>query len=122
MNITHKAFPQVCLILIYYGAIATQISDLNQINDLHRARVQELETANKEFRRHMAVCEASDSAPSSSGVSSIPMDTMLKQTCDDVLQEYHPYNVSSYARNFSARNSSVFFTKLIRQHAKEEYL
>ncbi|XP_020277823.1 centrosomin isoform X3 [Pseudomyrmex gracilis] len=79
-----------------HDKFSKEISDLNQINDLHRARVQELETANKEFRRHMAVCEASDSAPSSSGVSSIPMDTMLKQTCDDVLQEYHPYNNSQY--------------------------
>lgn len=42
----------------------------------------------------MAVCEASDSAPSSSGVSSIPTDATLKQTCDDILQEYQPYNVS----------------------------
>lgn len=74
--------------------VVEQIFDLNQINDSHRARVQELESANKEFRRHMAVCEASDSAPSSSGVSSIPTDAMLKQTCD-ILQEYQPYNVSS---------------------------
>jgi len=73
--------------------VVEQIFDLNQINDSHRARVQELESANKEFRRHMAVCEASDSAPSSSGVSSIPTDTTLKQTCD-ILQEYQPYNVS----------------------------
>jgi len=40
----------------------------------------------------MAVCEASDSAASSSGVSSIPTDATLKQTCDDILQEYQPYN------------------------------
>lgn len=79
---------------MYTLSFIVQISDLNQINESHRARVQELETANKEFRRHMAVCEASDSAPSSSGVSSIPTDTTLKQTCDDILQEYQPYNVS----------------------------
>ncbi|XP_025153819.1 centrosomin isoform X3 [Harpegnathos saltator] len=79
-----------------HDKFSKEISDLNQINDSHRARVQELETANKEFRRHMAVCEASDSAPSSSGVSSIPTDTTLKQTCDDILQEYQPYNNSQY--------------------------
>jgi centrosomin len=76
--------------------IGVQISDLNQINDSHRARMQELEMANKEFRRHMAVCEASDSAPSSSGVSSIPTDATLKQACDDILQEYQPFNVSRF--------------------------
>lgn len=38
-------------------------------------------------------CEASDSAPSSSGVSSIPTDTTIKQSCDDIIQEYHSYNV-----------------------------
>jgi len=58
--------------------------------------MQELEMANKEFRRHMAVCEASDSAPSSSGVSSIPTDATLKQACDDILQEYQPFNVSRF--------------------------
>ncbi|XP_032674103.1 centrosomin isoform X3 [Odontomachus brunneus] len=79
-----------------HDKFSKEISDLNQINDSHRARVQELETANKEFRRHMAVCEASDSAPSSSGVSSIPTDTTLKQTCEDILQEYQPYNNSQY--------------------------
>ncbi|XP_011693370.1 PREDICTED: centrosomin-like isoform X2 [Wasmannia auropunctata] len=72
-----------------------EIRDLDQINDSHRARVQELETANKEFRRHMAVCEASDSTASSSGVSSIPTDATLKQTCD-ILQEYQPYNGSQF--------------------------
>lgn len=73
-----------------------EISDLNQINDSHRLRLQELEVANKELRRHVAVCEASDSAPSSSGVSSIPTDVMLKQTCDDIMQEYQTYNNSQY--------------------------
>lgn len=72
-----------------------QISDLNQINESQRARLQELEATNKELRRHVAVCEASDSAPSSSGVSSIPTDTILKQTCEDIMQEYQTYNVSS---------------------------
>ncbi|XP_018351715.1 PREDICTED: centrosomin isoform X2 [Trachymyrmex septentrionalis] len=78
-----------------HDKFSKEICDLNQINDLHRARVQELETANKEFRRHMAVCEASDSTASSSGVSSIPTDAMLKQTCD-ILQEYQPYNNSQF--------------------------
>lgn len=68
--------------------------------------MQELETANKEFRRHMVVCEASDSTASSSGVSSIPTDATLKQTCD-ILQEYQPYNVSS---PFSS--VKLFVTKL----------
>ncbi|XP_017766897.1 PREDICTED: centrosomin isoform X1 [Eufriesea mexicana] len=73
-----------------------QISDLNQINESQRARLQELEATNKELRRHVAVCEASDSAPSSSGVSSIPTDTILKQTCEDIMQEYQTYNNSQY--------------------------
>ncbi|XP_029157354.1 centrosomin isoform X2 [Nylanderia fulva] len=78
-----------------HDKFSKEIFDLNQINESHRARVQELEAANKEFRRHMAVCEASDSAPSSSGVSSIPTDTTLKQTCD-ILHEYQPYNNLQY--------------------------
>ncbi|KMQ96131.1 cdk5 regulatory subunit-associated protein [Lasius niger] len=78
-----------------HDKFSKEIFDLNQINDSHRARVQELEATNKEFRRHMAVCEASDSAPSSSGVSSIPTDTTLKQTCD-ILHEYQPYNNLQY--------------------------
>ncbi|CAK9833757.1 CDK5 regulatory subunit-associated protein 2 [Anthophora retusa] len=73
-----------------------EISDLNQINESHRARLQELEVTNKELRRHVAVCEASDSAPSSSGVSSIPTDAILKQTCEDIMQEYQAYNNSQY--------------------------
>ncbi|XP_076687404.1 phosphodiesterase 4D interacting protein centrosomin isoform X6 [Andrena cerasifolii] len=73
-----------------------EISDLNQINESHRARLQELDVANKELRRHVAVCDASDSAPSSSGVSSIPVDAILKQTCDDIMQEYQLYNNSQY--------------------------
>ncbi|XP_076643396.1 phosphodiesterase 4D interacting protein centrosomin isoform X3 [Halictus rubicundus] len=73
-----------------------EISDLNQINESHRVRMQELEVANKELRRHVAVCDASDSAPSSSGVSSIPTDGILKQTCDDIMQEYQAYNNSQY--------------------------
>ncbi|XP_024871889.1 centrosomin isoform X1 [Temnothorax curvispinosus] len=86
-----------------HDKFSKEICDLNQINESHRARVQELETANKEFRRHMAVCEASDSAASSSGVSSIPTDATLKQTCD-ILQEYQPYNVSQFWQltNYSA--------------------
>lgn len=78
-----------------HDKFSKEIFDLNQINDSHRARVQELEATNKEFRRHMAVCEASDSAPSSSGVSSIPTDATLKQTCD-ILHEYQPYNNLQY--------------------------
>ncbi|KAL6261073.1 hypothetical protein P5V15_008606 [Pogonomyrmex californicus] len=87
-----------------HDKFSKEICDLNQINDLHKARVQELETANKEFRRHMVVCEASDSAASSSGVSSIPTDATLKQTCDDILQEYQPYNNSQFWQptNYSA--------------------
>ncbi|KAK2581531.1 hypothetical protein KPH14_005187 [Odynerus spinipes] len=73
-----------------------EILDLNQINDSHRARMEELEATNKELRRHVAVCDASDSAPSSSGVSSIPTDTTLKQTCEDIIQEYQSYNPSQY--------------------------
>ncbi|KAL0115738.1 hypothetical protein PUN28_010934 [Cardiocondyla obscurior] len=80
-----------------------EICDLNQINDSHRARVRELETANKEFRRHMAMCEASDSTASSSGVSSIPTDATLKRTCD-ILQEYQSYNGPQFwqSTNYSA--------------------
>ncbi|XP_043476790.1 centrosomin isoform X3 [Leptopilina heterotoma] len=70
--------------------------DLNQINESHRMRMQELEAANKELRRHVVVCETSDSAPSSSGVSSVPTEAALKQTCDDIIQEYHSYNGSQY--------------------------
>ncbi|KAI4503280.1 hypothetical protein M0802_001502 [Mischocyttarus mexicanus] len=73
-----------------------EISDLNQINDSHRARVEELEATNKELRRHVAVCDASDSAPSSSGVSSIPTDSTLKQACEEIIQEYQNYNASQY--------------------------
>lgn len=75
------------------------VSDLNQMNDLQRTRMQELETANKELRRRV-VCETSDSAPSSSGVSSVPTESNLKQPCDDILQEFHSYNVSEYS-NFT---------------------
>ncbi|XP_032453157.1 centrosomin isoform X9 [Nasonia vitripennis] len=73
-----------------------EVTDLNQINESHRARVQELETTNKELRRHVVICEASDSAPSSSGISSIPPDVASKQACDDILNEYHTYNGSPY--------------------------
>lgn len=82
------------VIPFYNTCVHLQISDLNQINESQRARLQELEVTNKELRRHVAVCEASDSAPSSSGVSSIPTETMLKQTCEDIMQEYQSYNVS----------------------------
>nr|XP_034190787.1 centrosomin isoform X2 [Osmia lignaria] len=73
-----------------------EISDLNQVNESHRVRLQELEVANKELRRHVALCEASDSAPSSSGVSSIPTEAILKQTCEDFMQEYPAYSNSQY--------------------------
>ncbi|XP_015438709.1 PREDICTED: centrosomin isoform X2 [Dufourea novaeangliae] len=73
-----------------------EILDLNQINESHRVRLQELEVTNKELRRHVAVYDASDSAPSSSGVSSIPTDGILKQTCEDIMQEYQSYNNSQY--------------------------
>ena len=66
------------------------------MNDSHRSRLEELESVNKELRRHVVVCEASDSAPSSSGVSSIPADANHKQTCDDLFQEYQTYNVSRF--------------------------
>ncbi|XP_015517212.2 centrosomin isoform X2 [Neodiprion lecontei] len=73
-----------------------EIADLNQVNDSQRSRMQELEMVNKELRRHVVTCEASDSAPSSSGISSIPTDTTIKQSCDDIIQEYHSYNGSQY--------------------------
>ncbi|XP_043252265.1 centrosomin isoform X1 [Colletes gigas] len=73
-----------------------EISDLNQINESHRVRLHELEIANKELRRHVAMCDASDSAPSSSGVSSLPTDAIIKQTCEDIMQEYQSYNNSQY--------------------------
>ncbi|XP_051158815.1 centrosomin-like isoform X3 [Leptopilina boulardi] len=73
-----------------------EATDLNEINESHRVRMQELEAANKELRRHVVVCETSDSAPSSSGVSSVPTEIALKQTCDDIIQEYHSYNGSQY--------------------------
>ncbi|XP_033227702.1 centrosomin isoform X3 [Belonocnema kinseyi] len=72
-----------------------EVTELNHINDSHRARIQELEAVNKELRRHVVACETSDSAPSSSGVSSVPTEAALKQTCDDI-QEYHSYNGSQY--------------------------
>ncbi|XP_014605591.1 PREDICTED: centrosomin isoform X2 [Polistes canadensis] len=81
-----------------------EISDLNQINDSHRTRVEELEATNKELRRHLAVCEACDSAPSSSGISSIPTDSTLKQTCDEIIQEYQNYNASQYWQPINYQN------------------
>ncbi|XP_063983837.1 centrosomin-like isoform X3 [Diachasmimorpha longicaudata] len=72
-----------------------EVADLNMINDSQRGRMQELEVANKELRRQVVVCETSDSAPSSSGISSIPTDGRLKQTCDDLIQEFH-FNGSQY--------------------------
>ncbi|XP_015112494.1 centrosomin isoform X3 [Diachasma alloeum] len=72
-----------------------EVADLNMINDSQRGRMQELEAANKELRRQVVVCETSDSAPSSSGISSIPADGGLKQTCDDLMQEFH-FNGSQY--------------------------
>ncbi|XP_011314286.1 centrosomin isoform X2 [Fopius arisanus] len=72
-----------------------EVAELNLINDSQRGRLQELEAANKELRRQVVVCETSDSAPSSSGISSIPADGTLKQTCDDLLQVFH-YNGSQY--------------------------
>lgn len=84
---------QVNSVLFHVFFFSSQVTDLNQINESHRARVQELEASNKELRRHVVVCEASDSAPSSSGISSIPSDVATKQSCDN-LHEYQPYNVS----------------------------
>ncbi|XP_014205042.1 CDK5 regulatory subunit-associated protein 2 isoform X3 [Copidosoma floridanum] len=69
-----------------------EVTDLNQANESHRARLQELEATNKELRRHVIVCEASDSAPSSSGISSIPPDVGAKSIRDDILGEYDAYN------------------------------
>ncbi|KAJ8679472.1 hypothetical protein QAD02_015259 [Eretmocerus hayati] len=71
-----------------------EVTDLNQIIDSHRSRIQELETNNKDLRRHVVVCEASDSAPSSSGISSIPHDNAGKP--DDLMHGYHSYNGSQY--------------------------
>lgn len=72
-----------------------EVTDLNQVNESHRSRLQELEAANKELRRIVVVCETSDSAPSSSGVSSVPTEIALKQTRDDIIQDYHSCNVNS---------------------------
>lgn len=67
-----------------------EITDLNQIIDSQRLRIYEVENTNKELTRQVVVCETSDSAPSSSGISSIPAEILnTKQTCDDVLQDYH---------------------------------
>lgn len=66
---------------------------MNQINESHRARLLELEATNKELRRHVVACEASDSAPSSSGISSIPLDVASKPSCEDIMNEYHVFNV-----------------------------
>ncbi|XP_015592615.1 centrosomin isoform X3 [Cephus cinctus] len=79
-----------------HDKFSKEVTDLNQINESNRARMQELEVVNKELRRHVVVCEASDSAPSSSGISSTPTDATVKQTCDDIMQEYHSYNGSQY--------------------------
>ncbi|XP_058799122.1 centrosomin isoform X2 [Phymastichus coffea] len=73
-----------------------EVSDLNQINDSHKARLLELEATNKELRRHVAVCDASDSAPSSSGISSIPLDVASKPPCDDFMNEYYVSNGTQY--------------------------
>lgn len=62
-----------------------EMTEVNRINDSQRARLEELETMNKELGRH--VCEASDS-PSSSGVSSVPNDGTLKRACEDALQDF----------------------------------
>ncbi|XP_012286950.1 centrosomin isoform X2 [Orussus abietinus] len=72
-----------------------EVLELNLMNDSHRARIQELEMINKELQRQVVVCETSDSAPSSSGISSIPIDGTLKQNCDDI-QDYHNYNGFNY--------------------------
>ncbi|XP_034934404.1 centrosomin isoform X2 [Chelonus insularis] len=70
-----------------------EVAELNQMNGSHRTRMQDLEATNKELRRRV-LCETSDSAPSSSGVSSIP--TEINKPCDDILQEFHSYNSSQY--------------------------
>ncbi|KAF7997965.1 hypothetical protein HCN44_009363 [Aphidius gifuensis] len=72
-----------------------ELSDLNQIIDSHRVRIFELENINKELRRQVVICETSDSAPSSSGISSIPAD-INKQSSSDVLQNYNNYRGSQY--------------------------
>ncbi|KAK0094120.1 hypothetical protein PV326_011778 [Microctonus aethiopoides] len=83
-----------------------QLMDLNRLIETQRAEMRELEAANKELRRHVVVCETSDSAPSSSGVSSVPTDTNLKQQCDDIMQDFHSYNSSQYWLPISYPSSS----------------
>ncbi|KAK0179549.1 hypothetical protein PV327_005291 [Microctonus hyperodae] len=83
-----------------------QLMDLNRLNETQRGQMRELEAANKELRRHVVVCETSDSAPSSSGVSSVPTDTNLKQQCDDIMQDFHSYNSSQYWLPISYPSSS----------------
>ncbi|XP_053596651.1 centrosomin isoform X3 [Microplitis demolitor] len=63
-----------------------EIAELSCMNETHRQRMQDLEAANKELRRRLVV-ENSDSAPSSSGVSSVP-----EAKSDDILQEFHSYS------------------------------
>ncbi|XP_074107915.1 phosphodiesterase 4D interacting protein centrosomin isoform X3 [Cotesia typhae] len=63
-----------------------EIAELSCMNDNHRQRMQNLEGTNKELRRRIVV-ENSDSAPSSSGVSSVP-----EVKSDDILQEFHSYS------------------------------
>ncbi|XP_044594990.1 centrosomin isoform X7 [Cotesia glomerata] len=63
-----------------------EIAELSCMNENHRQRMQDLEGANKELRRRLVV-ESSDSAPSSSGVSSVP-----EVKSDDILQEFHSYS------------------------------
>jgi centrosomin len=70
-----------------------KVFDLNQVNESHKARLQDLEIINKEFQGHVVVCETSDSTPSSSGISSIPLNTSAKQIYED-LHKYNIYNVS----------------------------
>ncbi|XP_066596045.1 centrosomin-like isoform X3 [Prorops nasuta] len=74
-------------------------------HELHRARMLELETANKELTRQVTICEASDSAPSSSGVSSIPTESNTHKQCDD---GYQIYSTSQY---WSVVNSPTLGTR-----------
>lgn len=62
------------------------------MNESHRTRMQELEASNKELRRHVVACEVSDSAPSSSGISSMPHEVNAKHTFEDITN-YHGYHV-----------------------------
>ncbi|XP_011495144.1 PREDICTED: centrosomin [Ceratosolen solmsi marchali] len=72
-----------------------EVSDLNQINELYKAKIQELEIINKKIQRNVIVCETSDSTPSSSGISSFPFNISTKQICEDI-HEYNTHKKSHY--------------------------